>query len=225
MNIKLKTLFSTFIFFFIGAEICTAQSFNKYYTKVSINTFLDTEILQESVKGKAINIHLLNAAIFHLTNIERRNYKLSDFAFNDNLYKSAQLHSNKMIELDFFDHINHHEKKWREPKDRILYFNSNFRALGENILENNLLNYKGTELNYRIQENENGELVYFDTNNEEIKFATYLQLANKLVLQWMNSKPHRENILNKSYSLLACGCAIAGDKTPILIRCTQNFGK
>jgi uncharacterized protein YkwD len=224
MNTIFKTLFSTIILLFLGGSFCSAQSFSKYYTSTGINAFLDLEELDESVNEKHLNIHLLNAAIFHLTNIERQNHNLTAFEFNSNLYKSAQLHSDKMIALDFFDHLNKKEKKWREPKDRILYFDKTYSALGENIVENNLLNYKGTSLNYRTVKNETGGLIYLDTNNEEIKNSTYLQLANRLVRQWMNSKPHRENILNKSFSLLACACTINPNEVPILIRCTQNFG-
>lgn len=225
MNTILKPLFSTIILLFTGATICSAQPYNKYYINTSTVNFLAEGILQESVNGKLINIHLLNAAIFHVTNIERSNSSLAKFEFNNNLYQSSQLHSNKMIKQEFFDHENKHEKKWREPKDRILFFEPNYTALGENILENNLLNYKGTVLNYRIKESENGELIYLDKKGEKIEFSTYIELANKLVQQWMNSKPHRENILNNSFSLLGCACAINPEKTPILIRCTQNFGR
>jgi len=225
MNAICKTLFSTIILLFTGVAICTAQSYNKYYTNTSTTDLLADVILQESVDGKLINIHLLNAVVFHLTNTERSNSSLPLFEFNNNLYQSAQLHSDKMIKQQFFDHVNKHKKKWREPKDRILHFEPNYTALGENIVENNLLNYKGTVLNYRIKESENGELVYLDKEGDIIEFSTYLELADRLMQQWMNSKPHRENILNKSFSLLGCACAINSDKTPILIRCTQNFGR
>ena len=130
-----------------------------------------------------------------------------------------------MIQLDFFSHTNKFEKKWEQPKDRILHYENNYTSLGENILENNLLNYKGAALNYRIEERENGEIRYLDNKGLQINYSTYLQLAERLVQQWMDSKPHKKNILSKSYSLLGCACAINPAKTPIMIRCTQNFGR
>jgi uncharacterized protein YkwD len=57
-----------------------------------------------------------------------------------------------------------------------------------------------------------------------IENSTYMDLADRLVTQWMNSPPHRANILEKRFDLLACACEVDLDKTPILIRCTQNFG-
>ena len=55
-------------------------------------------------------MHFLNAAVFHLANIERFNADLPLFGFYDNLYKSAALHSESMIEYDYFDHVNRIQK-------------------------------------------------------------------------------------------------------------------
>lgn len=225
MNSRFKTLFSTIIFLFIGINFCNSQDYIKYYNEQSSNSFLNEIRLTESVNGEQINIELLNATIFHLTNIERRKNKLIELDFGAKLYLSAQLHSDKMIQLDFFSHTNKQERKWREPKDRILHFEQLYTALGENILENNLLNYKDKTLSYRIKELENGDQIYLNKKGEQIQYSTYLELANRLVQQWMNSEPHKKNILSNSYNLLACACAINPNKIPILIRCTQNFGR
>tara|TARA_B110000977_G_scaffold177215_1_gene233521 strand:- start:1033 stop:1713 length:681 start_codon:yes stop_codon:yes gene_type:complete len=225
MKTKFKTLFSTIIFLFVGINTCAAQEYNKYYINHSSSSFIGKNGLLESVKGEAIDLDLLNATIFHLTNIERSELNLPKLMFGGKLYKSAQLHSNKMVQLNFFSHTNKFEKKWREPKDRILHFENKYTSLGENILENNLLNYKGKVLNYRIEEQDNGKIIYLDSKGLQIKYSTYLQLANRLVQQWMNSEPHKKNILSKSYSLLGCACAINPDEIPIMIRCTQNFGR
>ena len=58
------------------------------------------------------------------------------------IYTNLRLHSESMIEYDYFDHKSH-SKKWRTPKDRILYFDSSYQSLAENILENNLLEHEG----------------------------------------------------------------------------------
>jgi uncharacterized protein YkwD len=225
MNSKLKTLFSTIIFLFSELNTCKAQEYTKYYIEDSSSSFMSKEELLDTVKAKTINLDLLNATIFHLTNIERNELNLPILKFGSQLYESSQLHSNKMIQLDFFSHTNKFEKQWKEPKDRILHFENKYNSLGENILENNLLNYKGTTLNYRIEEQENGEIRYVNNKGLQINYSTYLQLAERLVQQWMDSKPHKKNILSKSYSLLGCACAINPAKTPIMIRCTQNFGR
>ena len=93
MNSRFKTLFSTIIFLFIGIYFCNSQDYINYYSEHSSNSFLNEKRLTESVNGEQINIDLLNATIFYLTNIERRKNKLIEFDFGAKLYLSAQLHS------------------------------------------------------------------------------------------------------------------------------------
>ena len=94
----------------------------------------------------------------------------------------------------------------------------------ENILENNLLEHEGEILKYRIVKNSDGTLLYLDLNGNEIKYGSYFYIAKRLVLQWMNSPPHRANILDNNLRLLGCSCAVDETKVPVMIRCTQNFG-
>jgi len=225
MSIENKSLFLIFISLFLGVStICAQHQYDKYYTNVDAKAFLSDSLLDNSVEGASINIDLLNAAIFHLTNVERSHANLALFDFYGPLYLSASIHSESMIRYDFFDHINREERLWRSPSDRILYFESSYISLAENIVENNLLDYKGDLFSYRIDVDQNGDSIYFDVDGNEILYSTYKSLTNRLVKQWMNSRPHRENILNEGYRLLACSCAIDVKKKPIIIRCTQNFG-
>jgi uncharacterized protein YkwD len=225
MSIENKSLFLIFIFLFLGVStICAQHQYDKYYTNVEATAFLSDTLLDKCVEGAFINLDLLNAAIFHLTNVERFKADLISFDFYKPLYLSASIHSECMIKYDFFDHINKQERQWRTPSDRILYFESSYISLAENIVENNMLDYKGDLFSYRLGFDQNGNSIYFDVDGNEILYSTYRSLANRLVTQWINSKPHRENILNGGYRLLACSCAIDEKKNPIVIRCTQNFG-
>ena len=225
MLINFKTSFSIFILYLFGVlNLCAQDSYHKYYTSNISADFLSDENLKNRIDLINFDLHFLNAALFHLTNIERSNADLPKFGFYDNLYKSAALHSESMIEYDYFDHVNRIKKKWRTPKDRILYFDSSYQSLAENILENNLLEYEGEVLKYRTVKNSDGTLRYLSLNGQEIKYGTYLFIAKRLILQWMNSIPHRSNILNQDMHLLGCSCAINETKVPVMIRCTQNFG-
>lgn len=226
MSFKFKPLFLIFIFQQLLSEYIYAQQhYDKYYTNIMFTEFLSDSCLNRRVEGVKIDLDLLNATIFHLTNVERAKAKLKLFTFYDNLYLSAQLHSESMIAYDFFNHINKAKRQWREPSDRVFHFDTTYIALSENIVENNLLNYKGDELYYRLEIDETGNPMYIDLQGNEIDYSTYNQLAKRLVLQWMNSKPHRENILSENYDLLGCACTIKENSSPIIIRCTQNFGK
>ena len=225
MNTKFKPLILIIILHFVwGSNVCAQQYYDKYYTKVIFTDFLSDSRLDKRLEAEEIDLDLLNAAIFHRTNLERSIANLPLFEFYDNLYLSALLHSESMIKYDFFDHINRHERNWRMPSDRVLHFDSSYITLAENIVENNLLDYRGDVLTYRLEYDENGISIYVDADGLELKYSTYRDLASRLVVQWMKSKPHRENILNDTYELLGCSCAIDSKKQPILIRCTQNFG-
>ena len=225
MLTKFKPSFSIFILcLFRIFNLCAQETYDKYYNSVITADFLSDENLKNRIDLLNFDLHFFNAAVFHLTNIERSNADLPLFGFYDNLYKSAALHSESMIEYDYFDHVNRIQKKWRTPKDRILYFDSSYRSLAENILENNLLEHDGDILNYRTVKNSDGTLLYLDINANEIKYGSYFYIASRLVLQWMNSPPHMANILDENFRLLGCSCAIDGTKVPVMIRCTQNFG-
>ena len=225
MLIKFKPSFSIFILCLFGVfNLCAQESYDKYYNSIISADFLSDNNLKNRIDLSDFDLHFLNAAVFHLTNIERSHEDLPLFGFYDNLYKSAALHSESMIEYDYFDHVNRIQKKWRTPKDRILYFDESYRSLAENILENNLLEHEGDVLKYRTVKNSDGTLCYLDLNGQEIKYGTYLFIAKRFVLQWMNSPPHRANILDVNMSLLGCSCAIDETKVPVMIRCTQNFG-
>ena len=225
MLINYKPSFSIFILCLFGVFNLSAQeAYYNYYTSDNSADFLLDDNLKNRIDLSDFDLHFLNAAVFHLTNIERSNADLPLFGFNDNLYKSAALHSESMIEYDYFDHVNRIQKKWRTPKDRILYFDSSYRSLAENILENNLLEHEGEILKYRTVKNSDGTLLYLDLNGNKIKYGSYFYIAKRLVLQWMNSPPHRANILDDNMRLLGCFCAIDVTKVPVMIRCTQNFG-
>ena len=225
MLIKFKPSFSIFILCLFGVfNLCAQEAYDKYYISDVSAEFLLDDNLKNRINLLNFDIHLLNAAIFHLTNIERSNADLPLFVFYDNLYKSAALHSESMIEYDYFDHVNRIQKKWRTPKDRILYFDSSYRFLAENILENNLLEHEGEILKYRTVKISDGTLLYLDLKGNEIKYGSYFYIAKRIVLQWMNSPPHRANILDDNMLLLGCSCAIDVTKVPVMIRCTQNFG-
>lgn len=224
MSMKSKPLLLIFIHCILGVfHISAQEDYNKYYTHVISTEFLSDKRLETQVDIENIDLHFLNAAIFHLTNIERVKVHLPVFGFYNKLYRSASLHSEMMIKHDFFAHLNKKKRQWREPSDRIFYFEDSYHAIAENIVENNLLNHEGSVLRYRTEHTSDGSLIYLDHKGALISYASYLSIVQRLVLQWMNSPPHRANILDERFNLLGCACEVDLEKVPILIRCTQNF--
>jgi len=224
MSIKFKPLLAIFICcIFVVSHISAQEDYNKHYIDVTSIEFLSDKRLEKQVDIANIDMHFLNAAIFYLTNIERVKASLSVLGFYDKLYRSASLHSEMMIKHDFFDHLNKKQRQWREPSERIFYFDDSYRAIAENIVENNLLDHEGSVLRYRTEYTSGGTLIYLDHKGALISYASYLSIAKRLVLQWMNSPPHRANILDERFNLLGCACEVDLEKVPVLIRCTQNF--
>jgi len=224
MNFNFKTLFSTITFLIIGSYVVQGQNaYGKYYTNRSTTDFLSDSRLIMTVNPDSFDIDLINAALFHLSNLERIKKGEKPLDHFLDLEKSALLHSEEMSKHHFFSHSNTKNKKYKTPAVRIYLYNDNYRTVGENIVANNLIEYEGETLEYwRIQKD--GEAIYVDENDSALKYTSYLNLAKRLTKQWMNSAPHKKNILSDEFTLLGCGCSLEDGEPFTKIKCTQNFG-
>jgi len=173
--------------------------------------FLKLEKLNEPIDFESPDVEILNAAIFHLTNKERKKKKRSELIFSAELGKAAQFHSEQMRDQKFYSHENAKDKEFYSLDDRIRYFGGNFRMYGENI---NDIDYKGQ---WRDK--------FFMLG---ITPLTYGDLAKKIVRSWMSSSGHRANILDLDFKFLGCGTALPINphkrKKYIYIYSTQDFG-
>lgn len=93
---------------------------------------------------------------------------------NVDLEKAAILHADYMSENKKLTHVEY-DKKFRNPSDRILYFNKSFVAFGENVLYTK-------PIKYRI-------------NKTMLKM-----LAKEMFLSWKNSKGHYENMISPLFT-------------------------
>jgi uncharacterized protein YkwD len=224
MNINFKTLFLTIILLVLSSTISQAQKRdNKYYTKHTAEEFLSENYLKLTINPDSFDYNLFHAILFHLCNQERTKYSKPILTHFWDLEQSAKLHSEEMSQKHFFSHTNKSVKKYRTPANRMFLFNENYKTVGENIVSNNLIDFEGTTLEYQIKDI-NGETLYFDLNNKELAYTNYLELGKRLTKQWMESPPHKENILSTDFTLLGCACAIEDTGNFISINCTQNFG-
>ena len=221
---KITSIFILILSFFLfNLKVFSQENYEIYHNISSDNFFKNNNKIYEKIDVNKIDIDLLNANIFHLTNIQRQNNNLSDFTFSNSLYLSSSVHSNQMIANNFFDHINKKNNKFKLLRNRILLYDNSFRAIAENIVENNLLDYKTDKLIYYTEVIDK-KIVYYDSYGQKILYLSYNNLAKRLISQWMNSNGHRNNILSSTYNFLGCYCSIDENRVPILIRCTQNFG-
>lgn len=93
---------------------------------------------------------------------------------NVDLAKAAILHADYMSKNKKLTHVEY-DKKFRNPSDRILYFNKLFVAFGENVLYTK-------PIKYRI-------------NKTMLKM-----LAKEMFLSWKNSKGHYENMISPLFT-------------------------
>ncbi|MFM2305494.1 MAG: hypothetical protein RLZZ367_163 [Bacteroidota bacterium] len=171
----------------------------KVYAEHDWKSFYTLKDASQVVNPDNYDMHLLNAAIFYATNKVRAGKHLHELKYNAGLRDAAVVHSQQMVDKKFFDHYNNKTRKLRSPEDRIkMYGNANAQAMSEN------LDYNNIAMPSKI---------------------TYLQLADKLVDDWMHSTPHRKTMLSKGYSHLGCGAVFeAKDKTGYrYIKATQDY--
>ncbi len=168
------------------------------YTGMSSEKFFDLELLDTPIDLKNPDIELLNAALFHHVNLCRRKAGRKELRFDMGLQKAADLHSSQMIERNFFDHHNRFSRKWADLDDRLKWAGFSWSAAAENIHETYL--------------------------SDEPK--TYRALAEEITQAFMDSAPHKANLLNPKLKML--GTAAAFSEEPVrgnfVCKATQVFG-
>lgn len=185
--------------------------FYKDFNEVS---FWSVPELLYSVRFQNLNISLMNAAIFHASNQERRNRNLPTCEFHPKLSETSMLHSAQMKSYNFFSHENLYEPQYKTLGNRIEFVFSNdfqgFLCAGENI----------SEMKYLI--------VHQPRSIGLFKTISYLDISQRVTEGWMNSEGHRLNILNSQFRFLGCGCVpYEYDDNGLHqegLKITQNFG-
>ncbi len=153
---------------------------------------------QSVVDPNDYDIHLLNAAVYFATNKLRESKGLKTLQFSPQLRDASVVHTNQMIEKNFFDHFNSKTPALRSPDQRIKMFGVNSTAEAENVDYTNILVNAKT---------------------------TYIDLAEKIVDDWFHSPPHRKNMLGKEFTHLGCAAMFeTKDKQGArYIKATQDF--
>lgn len=109
---------------------------------------------------------------------------------------------------------------WRRPSDRIAYWGGDYRQVAENLARYALWDL-GAGGRYRV----NSEGKYSLPSGQPVQNQSYLELAQNVVQDWLESPGHRANLLGP-YTDLGLGVARwkSPGKPPKLI-IVQNFGK
>ena len=147
----------------------------------------------------------LERQIHQQINRVRQNHGLSQLHRDELLAAIARQHSRDMASYHFFSHMNlkgegpverAQKLGWNKKKQRDA--NSWAVGPGENIFMNNLYDKVVTI-------KENGVAV-----KKEYAWKTQEEIAQSTVQGWMDSPPHRKNILSPDYDQQGIGVSISG---------------
>lgn len=216
------------LFLLLTTHQLLAQSPKEYY-ELSSSEFFKQSAVNQAIDAKNPNNSLLDAAIFQATNEQRLKYNLRIFVHYLPLYKATIIHSEEMIERDFYNHNNPYSHEIKTMQNRIENQTHEFRAMAENIAQHDIIETgKSTRFCFQPPKN-NGEYLFVDCQSKKpLSMMTYSVLARAIVNGWMNSPHHRENILNPTYTSMACAARLSKDPFRLAVspyaRITQDFG-
>ncbi len=147
----------------------------------------------------------LERQIHHQINRERQKYGLSPLAWDELLAAIARKHSSDMASYHFFSHTNlqgedpvMRAKKLGWDKKKPADANTWAIGPGENIFMNHLYDKVVTT-------KQDGVAV-----KKEYVWKTQKEIVQSTVQGWMDSPPHRKNILSPKYDQQGIGVSISG---------------
>lgn len=191
----------------------------------SPDRFLERPEVNAEIDFSAIDYPLLQAAVFHLTNLERTNRGMAPLAYSPELEAAARAHSVAMRDRGFFSHTSP-VPGMRTVRDRTAAAGFANPAVGENIARSFGIAYEaGRGVFSPVQ---NGGYFSYSYRGEPIPPHTYRSAAAAVVEQWMGSPGHRANILRSEYRHLGVGAAHFADRSFYDMDSfyfTQNFGR
>ncbi|WP_051287155.1 CAP domain-containing protein [Algoriphagus mannitolivorans] len=202
----------THLLIFLFPITCFSQSWNDQdYQKISPKIFFDQQSLDSPIDFKRLNYPLLQAAIFHYTNLERQKSGLPLFQYSKEVEQTAIGHSQDMVNYNFYGHTSPIRFR-RTLRDRLNRSGLNPKYIGENICSTFGLQYQsGKKVSKPTKP---GEFRYLNTSNRElIPPHTYRSFAQSVVKLWMESPGHRQNILNPQFTHLGCGASVYFEKS------------
>ena len=161
-------------------------------------SFYKLKEAQAIINPNNYDLHLLNAAVYYATNKLRESKGLKTLQFSPQLRDAAVVHTNQMIEKNFFNHFNNLTPALRSPDQRIKLFGIGTTAMAENI-----------DYNYILL---NGK-------------KTYLQVADEIVDDFYHSPPHKKNMMSKEFTHLGAAAIFEtrSKQGAMYFKATQDF--
>jgi len=194
------------------------------YQFISHKNFRSNPLFSRTIDFEDLDYSLMHAAIFFVTNETRVKNDRRPLAFALALERAAYHHSKYMVEQNFFSHENPFSNRRNTTDQRAKLAGISNPFIAENIATHFGIRYKPGTPVFRI-DTEQGTFSY-SPDGPLIPHHTYLSFAEAIVAQWMNSPPHRANILAQDALQLGCGVYFYHDKNFYnmpTFKATQNF--
>ncbi|MEM7655163.1 MAG: CAP domain-containing protein [Bacteroidota bacterium] len=210
----------------VSFPLLLAQSGHAEWFDQSWKEFLAYPRLQDSIDLAHLNLDLLDAAVFHMSNRVRQENKRTVLRFDPSLRGVADFHARAMAKHDFVSHFNRHNWLYSTLTKRSNRFHA--RALSENVASAFLFNYQSNTSYYVIREFQPPQF-YRDRDAQRIVPFTYYEFAEELVNRWLNSPGHRRNLLSLKATRLGCAIRVSEKERTLqngipVAHCVQNFG-
>lgn len=149
-----------------------------------------TPNLDSEINPDDFRIALLHEAIFIATNKVREDRKRPVLKPDSILNLAAQYQAERMFREEKMEHRWPRDRKYGTLKNRLQTFKGDFSAFGENIARMFILDVPSGAYFYINDAN-----IAVDKAGRPIPFKTYRQLGNEVVQEWLDSPPHRKNML------------------------------
>lgn len=201
------------------AQTKPATQPTNYYT-LTPEAFFKLPELQARITADSVNYPLLDAALFHRTNQERAKAHLPLFTFNQRLHTMAHDHSAEMASLHYFAHES------PTPANASLADRLKNAGLAPQTAGENIAVLPAREMGsgqYIIQGDPPNEIYIDKQSHKRLDYYTYAEFADAALTQWMNSPPHKADILNKSFLYLGAAAARGDYQDQDSLYLTQNF--
>lgn len=166
-----------------------------------------------SHEAPELDLKQLELMIHEEANAVRIRKSKKPLTWSDTIAYVARLHSLDMAETGYFDHVN---KAGEDPSDRAAKVGlSGTHKSGNQVIEgfgeNLFATHRYSE--YTVNSNQ-GEESY------EVNWKQQEDIAREAVQAWMDSTPHRINLLSPAYSRQGIGVALGSNGTLFV---TQNL--
>lgn len=172
------------------------------YTNANHRNWLDVPAFRQPLDHEDVDHARLAAALYYATNEARVRLGRRALRREALLEQASLLHSQRMTDHGFFDHIDPYSASLRTPPDRARAVGVANPMTAENLVETPGFPYRSGQLVYPL----GGRARFSKTpGGPPIRQHTYVSFARAAIKQWLDSPGHRKNLL--SPDAVSVGCA------------------